>query len=359
MSLYRQYRPRMWAEVAGQEHIKQTLANELISGSTVQAYLFYGPRAVGKTTTARLLARALNCTKRTTGSAEPCNNCRACSAILDGATLDIIEIDAASHTQVDNVRENIIGASRVANSLLTVKIFIIDEVHMLSIASFNALLKLLEEPPPHVVFILATTELQKVPLTIASRCQRFEFKKIDAHAMKERLKHLCKLEKRNVDDEAIDHIVRSADGFQRDAETLLGQILSLPQNNITLKDAALVIPISDRAELHEFIAAIISKQSSAGLSVVARLEKRGADVGTFLNDVMDVVRQLLLISCGADTPAHLSDKERKDLHELASRTNAEQLLELSKCLMDAYAEMRYAPIDYLPIEMAVVKSCLH
>lgn len=357
MSLYRRYRPHQWVEVIGQEHVKQTLVNELKSGSTVQAYLFYGPRAIGKTTTARLLARALNCTERDSASAEPCTTCTACAAILDNATLDIIEIDAASHTQVDNVRENIIGAARVANSLLTWKVFIIDEVHMLSMASFNALLKLLEEPPPHVVFILATTELQKVPLTIASRCQRFEFKKIDAQSMKERLKHLCMLEKRDVDDEVIDHIVHCADGFQRDAETLLGQILSLPKKTITLKDAALVIPISDRSEIHELIVAIISKQSSSGLAVVARLEKRGADVGTFLNDVMDVVRQLLLISCGADTPAHLSDKERNDLHELAALVDTERLLTISKYLMDAYAEMRYAPIEYLPIEMAVVKSC--
>ena len=177
-TLYRKYRPQTFAEVAGQEPIKVTLGFEVTAERLAHAYLFCGPRAIGKTTMARLLAKSVNCLKRKKGSADPCNACATCKEITEGSSLDVIEIDAASHTGVDNVRETIIASARLAPSHSKYKVFIIDEAHMLSTAAFNALLKIMEEPPAHVIFILCTTEAHKLPATIVSRCQRFDFKKI-------------------------------------------------------------------------------------------------------------------------------------------------------------------------------------
>ena len=177
-TLYRKYRPQTFGEVVNQNHVKITLQNEIQAGKIAHAYLFCGPRAVGKTTIARVFAKAVNCTNRKEGDFEPCNKCDNCQSIFDGRNLDVIEIDAASHTGVDNVRENIIASARVAPSNYKYKVFIIDEIHMLSASAFNALLKTMEEPPAHAIFILCTTEVHKVPTTIISRCQRFDFKRI-------------------------------------------------------------------------------------------------------------------------------------------------------------------------------------
>ena len=189
-TIYRKYRPQKFSEVTGQEHIIKTIAGEIASGQIAHAYLFSGPRGTGKTTTARLLAKALNCEKRSEGNSEPCDNCLSCEEITGNRSIDVIEIDAASHTGVDNVRENIIDNAQFKPTKSKYKIFIIDEVHMLSTSAFNALLKTLEEPPAHVIFILATTELHKLPSTIISRCQRFNFHKIPTEQMRARLNAL-------------------------------------------------------------------------------------------------------------------------------------------------------------------------
>src|SRR3990167_6662176 len=202
MSLYRKYRPQTFGDLTGQDHVRDTLRNQIKSGGLSHAYLFTGPRGVGKTTTARLLAKAANCLKLK--EAEPCNACAACEAITNGAALDVLEMDAASHTQVDKVRENIVETVRVAPSILKKRVYIIDEVHMLSTASFNALLKTLEEPPAHALFILATTEIHKVPATIISRCQRFDFRKILLPALVVRLADICKQEGVKADTEVLE-----------------------------------------------------------------------------------------------------------------------------------------------------------
>ena len=201
LALYRKYRPQIFAELVGQNHIKTTLQNELATGKVAHAYLFSGPRGLGKTTVARLLAKAVNCLKRQAGESEPCNQCDACKEIVDNRSLDVIEIDAASNTGVDNVRENIIGNSRFTPTSRKYKVFIIDEVHMLSLSAFNALLKTLEEPPPYAIFILATTEIHRVPPTIISRCQRFDFRKVGLADVVERLNKIVNAEKRKVDQE--------------------------------------------------------------------------------------------------------------------------------------------------------------
>ncbi len=275
ISLYRKYRPQVFASVIGQEHIKQTLQNEIASNRISHAYLFAGPRAVGKTTTARIFACAINCEKRKEGTSEPCNECESCKSILDGRTLDLMEIDAASHTGVDNVRETIIAASRVVNMKLKYKVFILDEVHMLSGGAFNALLKTLEEPPASVVFILATTELHKVPATIISRCQRFDFKKIHPDVMLARLKDLCEQEKKSVADEILLEVVRRSDGCVRDAESLLGQILSLGEKKIDTELAQSVLPRSDYAQVIKLLGKIFSGKVDEALLQVGDLVSNG------------------------------------------------------------------------------------
>lgn len=355
-SLYRKYRPIVFADVAGQEHIKQTLKNEIISGRTVQAYLFHGPRAVGKTSTARLLARALNCTERSSQSPEPCNACASCKAILDSSTLDLLEIDAASHTGVDNVRDNIIAAARVGTTQLNKKVFIIDEVHMLSLSAFNALLKVLEEPPSHVVFILATTELQKVPATIVSRCQRFDFKKISPDACLERLTKLCKLEKRECIPAVLEQIVRLSDGHLRDAESLLGQVLSLPDKKITVEAASVIMPFTNRELVKKYVGALCARIPNDGLDAVRELKDSGTDTIVFLNDAIDYLRDVMLVGYGVDLSDRLSKVECAELLQTAKELQHARIVELMTYLLDAHKEVRFSPSPYLPLEIALIRA---
>lgn len=358
MSLYRKYRPLAFKDVVGQEHIKQTLQNEIARGSTVHAYLFSGPRAVGKTTTARIFARALNCAKRKEGESEPCNACEQCESITQGRALDMMEIDAASHTGVENVRENIIAAARVANATLKYKIFVIDEVHMLSTSAFNALLKLMEEPPAHVVFILATTELHKVPATIISRCQRFDFKKIAPADMEKRLKKIIKLEKKEVDDDVLDDIIRLSDGCQRDAESLLGQILSLDEKKIDRHTADVVLPRSNR-ELVRIIAECISKKDTpSAIVAVNRAIDEGVDMFTFLDDSIEYFRKALLLKSGAGDVLGVTKHESDELLRYTERFDAEGVIRIIEYFSSAQRDLRYASLPQLPLEIAVVRSCL-
>ena len=252
--IYRKYRPKTFAKVMGQKPIKITLQNEIKSISMAHAYLFVGPRGTGKTTLARLFARSLNCLNRLEKESEPCNECQACKLILDNRSLDVIEMDAASHTGVDNVRENIITASQVPPfNKEGYKIFVIDEVHMLSKSAFNALLKTLEEPPAKVIFILATTEIHKVPETIISRCQRFDFKKIPQKDIMQRLNEIIEWEKISIPENILMEIARKSEGCLRDAESLLGQISSLANGNITEELASLVLPRSHWQEIDNLI----------------------------------------------------------------------------------------------------------
>ncbi|MBI4599906.1 DNA polymerase III subunit gamma/tau [Candidatus Uhrbacteria bacterium] len=357
MNIYRTYRPRTFAEVAGQEHIKRTLQNEIATGTLVHAYIFSGPRAVGKTTTARLVTRAINCLSRNEGDSEPCNACDACMGILGNKTLDVIEIDAASHTGVDNVRENIISAARVGRAGLMWKVFIIDEVHMLSTSAFSALLKILEEPPSNVLFILATTELHKVPATVVSRCQRFDFKKIPPDAMRARLEHICSLEKKKVDASVLDAIVRLSGGCQRDAESLLDQVLSLDENHIDMEKATRVLPIGSLELVKKFVSSVIGKDAKEALHALDSAIENGIDVGVLCADIVEFLRTALLIKAGAKDLIAESDHEIQERDALCAPVSEAEILALLEYLLAAQRDMRYASLSQLPLEIAIAKMC--
>lgn len=360
ITLYRKYRPQRFADLSGQNHIKITLGNEIAMGKVTHAYLFTGPRGVGKTTTARLLAKAINCEGRKEGESEPCNACEACLAITENRALDVIEIDAASHTGVDNVRENIIENVRFTPSRLKNKVFIIDEVHMLSASAWNALLKTLEEPPAHAILILATTEAAKIPATIISRCQRFDFHRISVESLVERLKKLAEAEGVEVQKEVVYSIARYADGGLRDAESMLGQILALGEDKITLDVASLVLPHSSFETVLSFMDILARRASSDALREVNRLIEEGVDPRSFIDELIDFGRKLLLtkfsgslqeFAVGFDT----AFAERiLDYAKTFATTDLINLLE--KLLLAREATAR-AKIVQLPLEMAVVEFC--
>ncbi|MDO8560190.1 MAG: DNA polymerase III subunit gamma/tau [bacterium] len=360
-SLYRKHRPQKFSDITGQRHVLTTLKHQLETDRVAHAYLFAGPRGTGKTTTSRVLAKAVNCLQRKPGSAEPCNDCIACTSITVGNALDVLEIDAASHTGVDHVREHIIGNTRVAPTSLRWKVFIIDEVHMLSLAAFNALLKTLEEPPANVLFVLATTEVAKLPPTIVSRCQRFDFKKVSAPDMAERLVQLVAREGRTVGEEAIAAIVANADGSVRDAESVLEQVLALGDDPITLDQARLVIPYTDAASVIEFLRAMVGKQTTQALELLGRLAADGVDMGHFANEVTDWLRRLLLVKSGvraSELGVILTPAQEQVLSELVARPSAAMLVTMLSVWVSRANELRFATIPQLPLELAVVELCM-
>ncbi len=292
-TLYQKYRPSTFADVIGQDHIITTLTNEIAGGAVSHAYLFSGSRGVGKTTTARLLARAVNCTAEDI-STRPCNACAHCVSSLEGRAIDIIEIDAASHTGVDNVRENIIEHARVAPAQFAWKVFIIDEVHMLSGSAFNALLKTLEEPPAKTMFILATTETHKVPATIASRCEQFQFRRVEPGLIAERLQQLAKKEGRDLEELAALAIARRADGGLRDAESLLGQVLSSPENPVTLKTVDAVLPHADKKEILTWVTEVFTGRFAEAAERVGAWHAAGNQMPHYILAVIEVVRAGML-----------------------------------------------------------------
>ena len=357
MSIYRTYRPQNFADIAGQEHIKQTLQNEVAGNSLVHAYIFSGPRAVGKTTTARVLTRAINCLNRKAGTSEPCNECDACIAIRDNRTLDVIEIDAASHTGVDNVRDNIISAARVGRAGLAWKVFIIDEVHMLSTSAFNALLKILEEPPSFVLFILATTELHKVPATVVSRCQRFDFKKIAPDAMRARLERICSLEKKKVDPAVLGAVVRLSNGYLRDAESLLGQVLSLDEKYIDAEKAVIVLPLGSLGLVKKFVSSLIAKDAKEALHALDSAIESGVDLGVLCADILEFLRTLLLIKAGVSDIISESENEIQEREALCAPLSEADILSMLEYFLAAQRDMRYSSLPQLPLEIAIAKMC--
>ena len=360
LTLYRKYRPQTFKDLIGQNHIKITLQNELETGKIAHAYLFSGPRGLGKTTTARLLAKAVNCLNRKDNEHEPCNTCDACLEVKENKSLDIIEIDAASHTGVDNVRENIINNSRFTPTNRKYKVFIIDEVHMLSIPAFNALLKTLEEPPAHAIFILATTEIHKVPPTIISRCQRFDFRKVSKAELLERLNHIATSEKKKVDKSILENIANYAEGCFRDAETLLEQILSLDEKEITAEQAELVIPISHLDLVLEFINHLIKKDCSQAINLVNKLVQDGIDLQNFTTDLIETLRKIMLIKVNdqLDEFTHtLDQKLEKEVLNISKIIELPSLILMINLFIEAKRDLKSSEILQLPLEMAAVQLC--
>ncbi len=359
--LYQKYRPQNFSEIFGQNHIKTTLENEIISDKISHAYLFCGPRAVGKTTLARVLAKAVNCENRSEKDFEPCNECASCISVSNFNNLDVIEIDAASNTGVDNVRENIISLSRVKSSNNRYKVFIIDEIHMLSLSAFNALLKTLEEPPTNVIFILCTTEIYKVPLTIISRCERFDFKRISVNDMMAKLEVIAKNEKLEIDRDVLELVSLKADGHLRDAESLLSQIIAISGDKIDLASANLVIPYNNLEENLKLLSALSRKDASSAIRIVNDLLGSGINLKNFLNDLVELLRKMILSkindSLSSSLGLDLSEKLEIKIGELNRNFSLDNLTSITDEFLKASKELSLASIPALPLELAIINIC--
>lgn len=361
-TLYRKYRPQTFEEAVGQNHIKVTLQNEIQTDSIAHAYLFCGPRAVGKTTFSRLIAKSLNCTNRKENEFEPCNKCDACLEVIKNKSLDVIEIDAASNTGVDNVRDNIISSARIATSKNKYKVFIIDEVHMLSISAFNALLKVLEEPPKNVIFILCTTEMHKVPATIISRCQRFDFRRISISDVVKKLKHIVTEEKIKVEDSVLEAVARQSEGHMRDAESLLGQVISIAGKEITQEEADLIIPRSDIGEIVNLIELLSNKDTSKAISLINKILNDGINLDKFVTDFIEVSRKLMLSkinsSLGDKLGVDVGESFEMKLNEIKEKLEIEKLVAIIERFLKAKKEIKSSFITQLPLELAITELCL-
>lgn len=356
-TLYRKYRPQKFSEIIGQRHIVQTLSNAVKYNRLGQAYLFTGPRGTGKTTLARLLAKAINCLK--TNDAEPCNQCEICQNISEGKSLDIIEIDAASHTGVDNIRE-LRETVKLPPTQSKFKVYIIDEAHMLSISSFNALLKTLEEPPAHVIFILATTAIHKIPETIISRCQRFDFGRLDLEQIVAKLADIAKSEKVSVDKEALEMIAVAAEGGMRDAESLLAQIIALEDKNITADEVKEILGTARRESVSKMAVLILEKNAASALDLAHQLSLEGVNFEVFHKSLLNYLRQLMVVSISSDLAQlfklELTPEELKKIVRQAERFSTKEILSVLEIFIEARQKIRSSFIPSLPLEVAIVKS---
>lgn len=321
----RKWRPQSFTDVVGQNHITQTLSNALKNGRLPHALLFTGPRGTGKTSSARILAKALRCPNAQ--NFVPCNECDSCKEIAGGSSIDVIEIDGASNNGVDAIRE-LRDTVAFMPSSGKYKIYIIDEVHMLSTSAFNALLKTLEEPPSHVVFIMATTEVHKIPQTILSRCQRFDFRRISTRSITERLQLICDREGVTADDEALWVIARQGDGSMRDSQSLLDQVITFANGPLTRASVVEILGLTDRALLFETLNALIDRNSQAILKVIEKIAAAGFEPHLFSQDLLEMIRNLLLIKVSeaqASQILEMPDSELQALSEMAGRLPEEDI----------------------------------
>lgn len=359
-TLYRKYRPNTFADLVGQRHIRITLEHALERDRVSQAYLFAGPRGVGKTTTARLLARAVNCTDRGT-KAEPCNECAACRSMIQQQTMDVVEIDAASQTGVDNVREHVIQSARSIPAQLKMKVFIIDEVHMLSTAAFNALLKLLEEPPSHAMFILATTEPHRIPETILSRLQRFDFQRINFADMVERLRFVAVGEHRNLENGVAERVARLSSGSLRDAESMLGQLMTIGDGEVTNETADVILPRSDIESTMKLLEALAERRAGDALGILHGLADDGADLPACIRLVTELTRATMLCSVDATmitvAAPTLDSAHQQRILAVAQAVAPEGVATMLDHLLTAQRELGRADVELIPCEMAVVRIC--
>jgi DNA polymerase-3 subunit gamma/tau len=349
----RRYRPQQFAELIGQEHVAQALVNALQSDRVAHAYLFTGARGTGKTSAARILAKALNCEKGPT--ATPCDKCESCLAIAEGQDVDVQEIDGASNNKVDDIRDlrQNVGFRPTRGRY---KIYIIDEVHMLSPGAFNALLKTLEEPPPHVKFIFATTEVQKLPITILSRCQRFDFAHIGPGKIFEQLKSIVKREKHEADDEALRLIARRAAGSMRDSQSLLDQLLASAEGKLTAERVHAVLGTAGDDRVIELAAAILNHEAKAGLNLVTTWIEGGLQVGELVDQLIEYWRGLMLLKAGSDLEEMpLSPNVRESLTQHAAKATLDTILAGLDVWATTKSRMRGSSHGSVLLEMAVVR----
>lgn len=348
--LYRKYRPKTFKEVEGQEHVVRTLQGALLTGRVGHAYLFCGPRGTGKTTMARLLAKALNCGTREAailaGSNlkpwEPCNKCHYCTEINEGRSLDLIEIDAASNRGIDEIR-NLKDSARVAATGGKHKVFIVDECHMLTKEANNALLKLLEEPPSHVIFVLATTEPHKVPDTVLSRVQRFDFKKITAENIQKKLLEIAEKEKIKIDNDALALIASSASGSLRDAESALNKLIAYAGDMITDEQVAEALGIVPHHVHQKLLELIRHKKGQEAIAQVANLYENGVDMDNFVKQFLKYLRSELI------------NLFNQPLTISSTQSEPEFLIKTINIFVKAGSELKFSPVPQLPIELAILE----
>ncbi|WLD93434.1 DNA polymerase III subunit gamma/tau [Alkalihalobacillus sp. AL-G] len=352
-ALYRLYRPQQFQDMVGQEHITKTLQNALMQEKLSHAYLFSGPRGTGKTSAAKIIAKTVNCEKAPVR--EPCNECDACRGIMNGSISDVIEIDAASNNGVDEIRD-IRDKVKYAPSVVQYKVYIIDEVHMLSIGAFNALLKTLEEPPKHVIFILATTEPHKIPLTIISRCQRFDFRRISSQALVSRMNTVIESQGIEANEDALHLVARAAEGGMRDALSILDQAVSYSEENVTVEDVLAVTGSVSQSFLSEITKAFQDQDAIGALKQIDQLMEHGKDPVRFIADLIYYYRDMLLYQTAPNLEEVL-DRAQVDQEfvDLAKQVSKDWIYDVINTLNQAQQEMKWTNHPRIHLEMAIVK----
>ena len=357
MALYRKFRPTRFSEVKGQDHIVKTLENQMRTGRIGHAYLFCGTRGTGKTTVAKILAKAVNCEHPVDG--EPCGECEVCKAIAEGNSMNVIEIDAASNNGVDNIRE-IKEQVQYSPATGKYKVYIIDEVHMLSIGAFNALLKTLEEPPEYVIFILATTEVHKIPITILSRCQRYDFHRITAATIKKQLADLMKQEQVDAEDKALEYVARMADGSMRDALSLLDQCIAFYLGEkLTYDNVLEVLGTVDIQVYSDLLDMILSQDINGVMDLLEDVARQGREWSQFITDFLWYLRNLLLVGQGnaAEEALEVSTDQLKLLQEKAKAVEENTLIRYIRILSELLERIRYATTKRVLVEVEMMKMC--
>ena len=358
--LYRKYRPQTFAEFIGQEHIVRTLTNAISGEMISHAYLFAGPRGSGKTTLARLLSKAVNCQNRKKGEFEPCNKCSSCSEIMEGRSMDLMEIDAASHRGIDDARELIDGI-RFMPTKSKYKVFIIDESHQLTREAANALLKTLEEPPAHAIFILATTEIHKMIPTIVSRCQRFDFRRLTLPEIMKKLELITEKEKIRIEKPALELIAINSEGSFRDAESLLDQVFTLfGEKEIKVEDIKDLLGLVEIELVSRFCEFLCQKNPFGAINFLNELVEKGTDLEEFTKVLINYLRQgLILKIMGVDGNPFTSGLTKEEVQKLKTQSENFREEDLKKNLnlfLDAKNKMKYSPIPQLPLELAIIET---